>query len=55
MVKTGDADGMVAGAINSTGNMLRPALQIIKTEPGISVVSSSFIMEVPNKPTATTA
>jgi len=49
MVKAGDADGMVAGAINSTGNVLRPALQIIKTEPGISVVSSSFIMEVPNK------
>lgn len=49
MVKTGDADGMVAGAINSTGNTLRPALQIIKTAPGISVVSSCFIMEVPNK------
>jgi phosphate acetyltransferase len=49
MVKADDADGMVAGAINSTGNVLRPALQIIKTEPGISVVSSSFIMEVPNK------
>jgi phosphate acetyltransferase len=48
MVKSGDADGMVAGAINSTGNVLRPALQIIKTEPGISVVSSSFIMEIPN-------
>ena len=48
MVKADDADGMVAGAINSTGNVLRPALQIIKTEPGISVVSSSFIMEVPN-------
>ncbi len=49
MVKANDADGMVGGAINSTGNVLRPALQIIKTEPGISVVSSSFIMEVPNK------
>jgi len=48
MVKAGDADGMVAGAINATGNVLRPALQIIKTEPGISVVSSSFIMEIPN-------
>jgi phosphate acetyltransferase len=47
MVKTGDADGMVAGAINSTGNVLRPALQIIKTAPGISVVSGAFIMEVP--------
>ena len=49
MVKANDADGMVAGAINSTGNVLRPALQIIKTEPGISVVSSSFIMEIPNQ------
>jgi phosphate acetyltransferase len=49
MVKSCDADGMVAGAINSTGNVLRPALQIIKTAPGISVVSGSFIMEVPDK------
>ena len=49
MVKANDADGMVAGAINATGNVLRPALQIIKTEPGTSVVSSSFIMEVPNR------
>ncbi len=48
MVKANDADGMVAGAINTTGDVLRPALQIIKTEPGISVVSSSFIMEVQN-------
>ncbi len=49
MVKAGDADGMVAGAINSTGNVLRPALQVIKTAPGIKVVSSCFIMEVPDK------
>lgn len=48
MVKSCDADGMVAGAINSTGNVLRPALQIIKTAPGISVVSGAFIMEVPD-------
>lgn len=46
MVKMGDADGLVAGAINTTGNVLRPALQIIKTAPGIPVVSSCFIMEV---------
>ncbi len=46
MVKKGEADGMVAGAINSTANTLRPALQIIKTLPGISVVSSCFIMEL---------
>jgi phosphate acetyltransferase len=49
MIKQNEADGMVAGAINTTGNTLRPALQIIKTAPGISVVSSSFIMEVPKK------
>ncbi len=49
MLKLGDADGMVAGAINTTGDVLRPALQIVKTAPGIKVVSSCFIMECPNK------
>lgn len=49
MIKQGDADGMVAGAINSTGNTIRPALQIIKTAPGIKTVSGSFLMEVPKK------
>lgn len=49
MVKLGHADGMVAGSINTTGDLLRPALQIVKTSPGISVVSSTFIMIVPNK------
>lgn len=49
MIKLGDADGMVAGSIHTTGDVLRPALQIIKTAPGISVVSSCFIMDVPNK------
>lgn len=49
MVKMNEADGMVAGAIHSTGDTLRPALQIIKTAPGISVVSSCFIMELPDK------
>jgi phosphate acetyltransferase len=49
MVKLNMADGMVAGAINTTGNTLRPGLQIIKMAKGISVVSSCFIMEVPNK------
>ena len=48
MVKMGDADGMTAGAANATGDVLRPALQIIKTAPGISVVSSCFIMEMPD-------
>lgn len=48
MVQMGKADGEVAGAENTTGNVLRPALQIIKTAPGISAVSGSFIMIVPN-------
>ncbi|MDL2288992.1 phosphate acetyltransferase, partial [Oscillospiraceae bacterium OttesenSCG-928-F05] len=48
MVKKGAADGMVAGAINSTGNTLRPALQILKTAPGTKLVSSFFIMDVPD-------
>ena len=49
MVKDRKADGMVAGAVCTTGDTLRPALQIIKVAQGISVVSSCFVMEVPNK------
>ena len=49
MVKLGDADGLVSGAVHSTGDMLRPALQIIKTAPGMKLVSSSFLMECPNR------
>ena len=49
MVKCGDADGLVSGAVHSTGDMLRPALQIIKTKPGMKLVSSSFLMECPDK------
>ena len=49
MVKLGDADGLVSGAVHTTGDMLRPALQIIKTKPGIKVVSSSFLMNCPNR------
>jgi len=48
MVKLGKADGMVAGAINSTANVLRPSLQILKTAPGTKLVSSFFVMVVPN-------
>ena len=44
MIKNGDADGEVAGAQNTTGDVLRPALQIIKTHPGVKVVSGAFIM-----------
>ena len=44
MVQMGDADGMVSGAIHTTANTIVPAFQIIKTAPGISLVSSSFLM-----------
>ncbi len=44
MIKCGDADGEVAGADNATGDVLRPAFQIVKTKPGISVVSGAFLM-----------
>lgn len=48
MVKCNDADGMVSGAIHTTGDLLRPGLQIVKTAPKVSVVSSFFIMLVPD-------
>ncbi len=44
MIKNGDADGQVAGALNTTGNVLRAAFQVIKTKPGIDVVSGAFLM-----------
>ncbi|MDD3079378.1 MAG: phosphate acetyltransferase [Paludibacter sp.] len=47
MIKNGDADGELAGAQNTTGNVLRPAFQIVKTKPGISVVSGAFLMFTP--------
>ena len=48
MCKCGDADGAVSGACHSTGNTIRPALQLLKSKPGISSVSGFFLMEVPN-------
>ncbi len=48
LVKEGIADGMVAGAVNSTANVLRPCLQILKTAPNTKLVSSFFVMDVPN-------
>ncbi len=48
MIKAGDADGEVAGARNATGDVLRPAFQIVKTLPGISIVSGAFIMILPD-------
>ena len=49
MIKNGDADGEVSGADHSTGDVLRPAFQYVKTAPGISVVSGAFIMILPDK------
>lgn len=48
LVKLGYADGVVSGACHSTANTLRPSLQIIKTKPNISLVSTFFLMVVPN-------
>ncbi|MBN2484820.1 MAG: phosphate acetyltransferase [Bacteroidales bacterium] len=49
MIKSGDADGEVAGADNATGDVLRPAFQYVKTMPGISVVSGAFLMFLKDK------
>lgn len=49
MIKLEEADGLVSGAVHTTGDMLRPALQIIKTKPEMKLVSSSFLMDCPNK------
>lgn len=48
MVKMGDADGMVAGAVNSSANVIRPSLQILKTAPGTKLVSAFFVLSVPD-------
>ena len=48
LVKAGLADGMVSGACHATGDVLRPCLQILKTAPGVKLVSSFFVMVVPN-------
>lgn len=48
MVKMEDADGLVSGAIHSTADTLRPALQILKTAPNTKLVSAFFLMVVPN-------
>lgn len=47
MIKHGDADAMVAGALSPTSHVLRAAFQVLKTKPGISVVSGAFIMLLP--------
>ena len=48
MIKAGDADGLVSGACHSTADTLRPSLQILKTKPGTKLVSSFFIVVVPD-------
>ena len=48
MVKANDADGMVAGACHATADTLRPSLQILKTAPGVKLVSAFFILDVHN-------
>lgn len=48
MVKANDADGMVAGACHATADVLRPSLQILKTAPGVKLVSAFFILDVPD-------
>ena len=48
MIKMGDADGLVSGSICSTADTLRPSLQIVKTAPNTKLVSSFFVMQVPN-------
>ncbi|MCQ2524285.1 MAG: phosphate acetyltransferase [Lachnospiraceae bacterium] len=48
MVKANDADGMVAGCCHATADVLRPSLQILKTAPGVKLVSGFFILDVPD-------
>lgn len=49
LIKAGEAQGEVAGADNATGDVLRPAFQIVKTKPGFSAVSGAFVMVLPKK------
>ena len=49
LVKAGDADGMVSGAIHATSDVLRPAVQILKTAPGVNSVSGAFIILLPEE------
>ena len=49
MLAAGEVDGLVSGAEHTTANTIRPALQLIRTAPGVSVVSSVFFMLMPNE------
>ena len=48
MLQQGDADGLISGAVHSTADTLRPALQIVKTAPGAKMVSTFFVMVIPD-------
>lgn len=49
MVHLGDADGMVSGALHTTQHTIRPAFQVIRTQPGASLISSVFLMILPDQ------
>lgn len=49
MVRDGLADGMVSGAVNTTAHTIRPAFEVIRTKPGVSLVSSVFFMCLPDR------
>ncbi|WP_229116406.1 phosphate acetyltransferase [Parenemella sanctibonifatiensis] len=49
MVQTGDADGMVSGAMHTTAHTIRPSFEVIKTKPGVKVVSSVFLMALADR------
>ena len=49
MLEAGEVDGLVSGAVHTTANTIRPPLQIIKTAPGASMVSSVFFMCLPEQ------
>ncbi len=52
MVREGDADGMVSGAVHTTAHTIKPALQLIKTKPGSNFVTSTFFMALPERVSA---
>ena len=52
MVREGDADGMVSGAVHTTAHTIKPALQLIKTKPGRHFVTSTFFMALPDRVSA---
>ncbi len=52
MVREGDADGMVSGAVHTTAHTIKPALQLIKTKPGSNFVTSTFFMALPDRVSA---